>query len=118
MKDTTDSNQISQAVESLQQSYSNIKIFTAVPMGVLLILYFFSFAMLIDKGMNAALWFEIITTVLFVIYFIFINRAAFTILKFLNRNNSQNSDILALMSVSELLMKPEALSDIIASRRA
>ena len=118
MTDTTDSNQISQAVERLQQSYSNIKIFTAVPMGVLLILYFFSFAMLIDKGMNAALWFEIITSVLFVIYFIFINRAAFAILKFLNRNNSQNSDILALMSVSELLMKPDALSDIIANRRA
>lgn len=117
MTQTTDNKQFSETIESLQQSYSNIKIFTAVPMGILLIIYFFSFAMLIDKGMNAALWFEIITSILFVFYFIFINKAAFAILKFLNRSRSPNREILSLMNVSELSMKPEALSDVIASRK-
>ena len=117
MTEKTDNELISQAIENLQQSYSNIKIFTAVPMGILLILYFFSFATLIDKGMNTALWFEIVTSILFVIYFIFINKAAFFILKILNRNKSPNRDILSLMNVSELSMQPEALSDVIASRQ-
>lgn len=117
MTNSSDNFQASEIIENLQQSYSNIKIFTAVPMGVLMILYFFSFATLIDRGMNGLLWFEIITTILFLIYFIAINKAAFVILKFLSRRNAHKSEILSLMDVSELSMKPEALSDIIESRR-
>lgn len=117
MINSSDDIQASQVIESLQQSYSNIKIFTAVPMGVLMILYFFSFATLIDKGMSGLLWFEIITSIVFLIYFVFINRAAFAILKILCRKNSRKREILALMDVTELSMKPEALSDIIESRR-
>jgi len=106
-----------ESLESLQHSYSNIKIFTAVPMGVLMILYFFSFAMLIDKGMKGALMFEIVTSILFVLYFVYINRAAFIILKFLNRKKTVYSDLLSLMTVSELAMKPDALAGLIESRR-
>ena len=117
MTDNPEKPQIIETIERLQQSYSNIKIFTAVPMGVILILYFFTFAMLIDKGMNGVLMFEIVTSILFVLYFIFINQAAFSILKFLNRKKSQYNDVLSLMSVSDLALRPDALSDIIASRR-
>ena len=117
MTNSPDDIRTAQIIESLQQSYNNIKIFTAVPMGILLLLYFFSFAMLIDKGMVGALWFEIITSIMFVIYFIFINKAAFAILKILSRNNPGKNDILSLIDVSELAMKPEALTDVIESRR-
>jgi uncharacterized membrane protein (DUF485 family) len=114
---TPENNQTIETIERLQQSYSNIKIFTAVPMGVLLIVYFFTFGMLIDKGMDGALMFEIVTSILFVLYFIFINQSAFAILKYLNRNKPQYKDVLTLMTVSDLAMKPDALSVIIENRR-
>lgn len=117
MSENQNSNQKTDAIESLQQSYSNIKIFTAVPMGVLLIVYFFSFAMLIDRGMHGMLMFEIITSVLIVFYYIFINRAAFAILKILYKNKSPYNDLLSLMQVTEVNMKPDALLQIIESRR-
>lgn len=117
MTDNPEKLQIIETIERLQQSYSNIKIFTAVPMGVILILYFFTFGMLIDKGMDGVLTFEIVTTILFVLYFIFINQAAFAILKLLNRKKSQHNDVLSLMRVSDLALRPDALSDIIVSRR-
>ena len=106
-----------QTIEALQQSYSNIKIYTAVPMGVVLILYFFTFATLIDKGMQGILAFEIITSILFVFFFIFMNRAAFFLLKIRYKNKPPFSQALLLMEFSDLAMKPEALSSAIDSRR-
>jgi len=117
VSDKSNSTNIIESLESLQRSYSNIKIYTAVPMGVLMILYFFSFAMLIDKGMNSALMFEIVTSILFVLYFVYINRAAFAMLKFLNRNKSVRSNLLSLMDGNELAMKSDALAGLIESRR-
>ena len=116
MSENQNSNQLTESIEALQQSYSNIKIFTAVPMGVILILYFFTFAMLVDKGMHGALMFQIITSVLFVFYFIFMNQAAFAILKILKKNKPQFREILPLMQVPDLSMEPEALTAKIESR--
>ena len=117
MTQDSNSTQDIELIERLQQSYSNVKIYTAVPMGVLMILYFFSYAMLIDRGMNGALIFEIVTSILFVLYFIYINQAAFVILRFIHRKKSQLSDMLSLMNASDLAMNAETLSNVIESRR-
>ena len=117
MTGKSENTQTVELIEKLQQSYSNIKIFTAVPMGVLLIVYFFSFAMLIDKGMHGALMFEIITSIIFVLYFIFINQAAFAILKFLNRKKVKYNDVLSIIDESDLALKSDALSVLVESRR-
>jgi len=82
-----------------------------------MILYFFTFAMLIDKGMNGALLFEIVTSVLFVLYFVFINRVAFEILKFLYRNKPASHKLLSLMKMNELAMEPDDLVGVIENRR-
>lgn len=117
MTDNSKLNQNIELIERLQNSYSNVKIFTAVPMGVLMILYFFSYAMLIDRGMTGVLMFEIVTSILFVLYFIYINQAAFVVLKFLHRNKPQLNDMLSLMNASDLAMKADALNSVIESRR-
>lgn len=117
MTDNSKSHQNIELIERLQQSYSNVKIFTAVPMGVLMILYFFSYAMLIDRGMTGALMFEIVTSVLFVLYFIYINQAAFVVLKFIHRNKPQLKEMLSLVNASDLAMKADALNAVIESRR-
>lgn len=117
MTEKSEFNQNIELIERLQQSYSNIKIFTAVPMGVLMILYFFSYAMLIDRGMTGVLMFEIVTSILFVLYFIYINQTAFVILKFIHRKRSQLSEMLSLMNASDLMLKADALNSVIESRR-
>ena len=117
MTDNSNSTQNIELIERLQQSYSNVKVYTAVPMGVLMILYFFSYAMLIDRGMNGTVIFEIVTSILFVLYFFKINQAAFVILKFIHRKKAQLSDMLSLMNASDLAMEAGALSAVIESRR-
>jgi hypothetical protein len=108
---------IIEAIETLQHSQSNIKIYTAVPMGVLMILYFFSYATLIDMGMYGVLAFEVITTVLFVLALIYINQVSFKLLKLRYRNKSPYNDVLSYISYSDLSGDAGKVSQTIASRR-
>jgi len=104
-------------IESLQNSLSNIKVYTVIPMGVLMILYFFSFATAIDRGMYGVLVFEIVTTILFVFAIIFINKFAFALLKMRYKNKAPYSSVLAYVDYSDLDGKPDEISQTIESRR-
>ena len=104
-------------IESLQNSLSNIKVFTVVPMGVLMIVYFFSFATAIDRGMYGVLVFEIVTTILFVFAIIFINKFAFMLLKMRYKNKAPYNSVLAYVDYSDLAGKPEEVSKAIENRR-
>lgn len=108
---------IIEAIETLQHSQSNIKVYTAVPMGVLMILYFFSYATLIDMGMYGVLAFEVITTVLFVLALIYINQVSFRLLKFRYRNKSPYNEVLAYISHSDLSGDANKVSQTISNRR-
>ncbi|WP_455222889.1 hypothetical protein [Kaarinaea lacus] len=103
-------------IESLQNSLSNIKVFTVVPMGVLMIVYFFSFATAIDRGMYGVLAFEIVTTILFIFSIIFINKFAFLLLKMRYRNKAPYASVLAHVDYLDLAGKPEEVSQTIESR--
>ncbi|WP_455367095.1 hypothetical protein [Kaarinaea lacus] len=104
-------------IESLQNSLSNIKVFTVVPMGILMIVYFFSFATAIDRGMYGVLAFEIVTTILFVFAIIFINKLAFALLKMRYKHKAPYNNVLAYVDYSDLAGKPEEISKAIENRR-
>jgi hypothetical protein len=116
MADMANSEMI-ETIESLQNSLSNIKVFTAVPMGVMLILYFFSFATAIDRGMYGLLTFEIVTTVLFIFAIIYINKVSFVLLKMRYKNKAPYNSVLKFVDYSDLSGKPEDIFTIVETRR-
>jgi len=107
-----------EAIESLQNTHNNIKVFTVVPMGVLMILYFFSYATLIDHGMYGMLGFEIISTILFFAAIIFINRFSFVILKMRYKNKPPYADMLRYLNYADMAARADKISDVVQSRRA
>lgn len=109
--------EILETIESLQHSLSNIKVFTAVPMGVMMILYFFSFATAIDRGMYGLLAFEIITTILFVFAIIYINKVSFVLLKMRYKNKAPFNGVLPYVDYSDMAGKPEDIINTVESRR-
>lgn len=106
-----------EAIELLQHSQSNIKVYTAIPMGVLMILYFFSFATLIDKGMYGMLTFEIVSSILFVLAIIYINRFSFVLLRMRYKNKPPYRDLFPYVSYLDLSGKPGEISQAIENRR-
>lgn len=116
MADMANSEMI-ETIKSLQNTLSNIKVFTVVPMGVMLILYFFSFATAIDRGMYGLLTFEIVTTILFIFAIIYINKVSFVLLKMRYKNRAPFNGVLPYVDYSDLSGKPEEISNTVETRR-
>ena len=83
--------------------------YSAISMGMILIVYFFTFAMLVDKGYKSILLFEIVTSIIFFASFFFLNKIAFHITRLLYRNRQPHSNIMRMLRPSDITRKPEEL---------
>ncbi|MGD8594216.1 MAG: hypothetical protein PVF82_15395 [Gammaproteobacteria bacterium] len=101
---------LQQNIEKIQNTQNNIKIFTAVPMGILLLLYFFSYAPLIDYGYTRLLMVEIVTSILFVLAFIFLNSWSFVVVKFIYQKRSPYREIMQQLTPKKIAKSAEQLS--------
>ena len=104
------SGDLQQNIEKIQNTQNNIKIFTTVPMGILLLLYFFSFAQLIDHGFTSLLMIEIVTSILFVLAFIFLNSWTFQVVKVIYKNRSPYQEIMQQLTADNISKPAEQLS--------
>jgi di/tricarboxylate transporter len=106
------------AIERLQNIQSNIKVTTGIAIGTVLLLYFFSFAMLVDTGMTGALMFEVITTVLCVLGLIYLNKLAFFILKSLYQRSKAYRHLFPVLTAKNIGDKAEDLAHLMAQQQA
>lgn len=96
-------------IEKIQNTQNNIKIFTAVPMGILLIVYFFSYAQLVDHGLMNLLIVEIITSVLFVLAFIYLNSWSFHVLKVIYKKRSPFREVMQQLTPEKIAKSADQL---------
>lgn len=106
-----------EAIQQMQNTHSNIKVFSAIPMGVLMILYFFSYATLVDKGWTGLLAFEAITTVLFLLTLVYLNQFAFFFIKRIYNSKMPYRELLKHIDAKNINFKPEHLCAYIKSER-
>jgi len=91
-----------ETVQKIKRTHGRIAVFAGVIMGVALSSYFFTFGMLIDRGATAALWFQLITMVLFIFGLIFLKRLAFFITRILLTFNEDCRRALKGMKLADL----------------
>jgi F0F1-type ATP synthase assembly protein I len=89
-------------LQKIKKTHERIAIIAGVIMGVMLSSYFFTFGMLIDRDATGALWFQIITSVLFIFGLIFLKRLAFFLTKLILGFKSDYREALTGMKVSDL----------------
>ena len=97
-------------IERLQTIQGNIKVYTGITIGTLMLLYFFSYAMLVDKGMTGALMFELITAILFVLALIYLNQVSFFILKRLYQRRKPYRALFRYLTAKNIGDKAEDLA--------
>ena len=105
-----DSNELKSAIEDLQNHYNNMRVGLAVPAGVMLILYFFSFATLIDRGMTGLLSFQIVSSIVFVAMLIFVNPMAFALLRWRYGRKADYRQLFPVLSTKKLSQDAEQLT--------
>jgi len=92
-------------IETIQNTQRRIAVTTGVIMGILMSVYFFSFATLIDHGMFGILLVEVITSVAFVFAYIFMNPLSFKLTRLiLGRRHKQ---LLAHLAPRDIYKTPE-----------
>ncbi len=106
---TSEEHILLQALQRIQKTQNIIATTVAITMGTLMVSYFFTFAMLIDKGHRGALLVELITTLLFIVAFFFLNRLAFAITRLYYGRRQPHARLLARLSAADASTPPEQL---------
>lgn len=85
-------------------------------MGTVLIIYFFTFALFIDKGYKLILMFQVITSLIFFIAFFYLNKIAFFFTRLLFQKKIPHGEIIQYLSTDDMSKKPEELINILGSK--
>lgn len=89
-------------LQKIKKIHERIVITVGVIMGLALSTYFFTFGMLIDRDATFMLWFQCITTVLFIFGLIFIKQLGLLLTKVFLVGSSDCRRVLKTTSVADL----------------
>jgi len=96
-----------ETIKTLQESQKNTKIWIGAIMGVILILFFFTFAMFVDKFPPIFFIVETIITLIILPSFFMLNRISFALLKMKKGNKEEFKAILAKLNRDDVDKKTE-----------
>lgn len=95
------------AVQRLKAAYERIMTVTGMAMGILMVLYFFTFAQFIDRGYTGVVWFQAISSVVMVIALFMLKRLSFFLLRLFYGRRAHYGSLLAVMTSPADLDKDE-----------
>lgn len=98
-----------ETIKVLQESQKNIKIWIGAIMGVILILFFFTFASLVDKAPPMFFAIETIITIIIIPCFFMLNRISFAVLKMKKGKKEEFKSILTKMHRDDVDKKTEEI---------
>ncbi len=94
----------------LQNQHRSAKVTIGTTIGIILIIYFFTFAMLVDKFPPIFFIFEGVTAIIFALALFQLNRIAFAWVKFKAGKNPDKLALLAKLDHNSLDQSPEAIA--------
>jgi len=97
----------------IQKTQNNISLYSAITMGIVLIIYFFTFALLMDKGYKLILMIQVFTSIIFFVSFFYLNRIAFFVTRLIFQKRKPHGEIVRYLSAEDMSKQPEALLKII-----
>jgi len=98
-----------ETIKTLQESQKNTKIWIGTIMGIILILFFFTFAMLVDKAPPLFFIVETIITIIIIPCFFMLNRISFAILKMKKGKKEEFKSLLDKMTRDDVDKKAETI---------
>jgi len=97
------------AVRRIKNTHENLVVTVGVLIGMTLLVYFFTFAMFVDKASTALIWFEIITTILMALILVFLKKVGFFLTKLLLGRDSDCRAVLAVLVVADLALDEQEI---------
>jgi len=101
-------------LETLQSKLTNIKIMLAVPMAIIMFIYFFTYGTLIDMGFKGILYFEISSSILFFLVLFNLNIVSYQFLKLFLARNKAFKPLFSQLNAKSINTPLDQLTDIVA----
>jgi hypothetical protein len=98
-----------EAIRKIKKTHENLVVAIGITIGLILGVYFFSFASLIDSARPFAIQFLMVTTVLLVVALIYVKRIAFFFTRLLLGRKEHCKTVLKVITVADLTKDEEAL---------
>ncbi len=105
------------AIRKIKKTHENLVVYGGIAVAFILLVYFFTFPQLIDRGATAVLWFQGITTVMAGFVFVYLKRIAYAITKLLLGRDPVTKQLLANLTPTDLLKEDEQLLELAAQSR-
>ena len=96
-------------IEKIQASQKNIKITFGSIIGIMLILFFFTYASLIDKAPPLFIEIEVVLSIIFVPALFLLNRISFAWIKLFKGRKTEYKDIIKKLHPNDVDKNPEEI---------
>lgn len=90
------------AIRDIRKTQENFAIGIGFVIAMTLSIYFFTYAMLTDKGLHGLLWFQAVSTIVMVLMLIRLKSISFFCAKLLLGRRTRYRNVLATMSLADL----------------
>lgn len=95
------------AIQAIHKTQRRIATNGGITMGMIMVIYFFTFAALVDRAMYGPLLFEVITSIAFLFALIFLTPLSFRLTKMIH--GRRYATVLAQLVASDINKTPEEL---------
>jgi len=97
------------AVRRIKKTHENLVVTIGVLIGMTLLVYFFTFAMFVDKASTVLIWFEVITAILMALMLVFLKKVGFFLTKLLLGRHPDCRTVLAVLVAADLALDEQVI---------
>lgn len=98
------------AIEQIKKTLENFMVSIGILCGMILVVYFFTYGMLVDSVTSSFIWFEVVTSVLILFVLIFLKRVCFFLTKLKLGRRAGCREVLQKIQCEDLSLDVEALA--------
>ena len=97
-------------ISDIQKKQTKYKMIIGISLGMILLIYFFTFAMFVDKFPPIFFVIELITTPIIFVMFFLLNKMSFALIKGGFEKQADYRDVIAKMTQNDIDEKPEKIA--------
>jgi hypothetical protein len=97
------------AIRCIKKTHENLVVGVGVSIGMILLVYFFTFAMFVDRASAALVWFQVITTILMAFMLVFIKKTSFFLTRLLLGRRPDCRHVFAVLEAADLVIDEDVL---------
>lgn len=101
--------EILNAVRRIKNTHENLVVTIGVLIGMTLLIYFFTFAMFVDKASTVLVWFETITAILMALMLVFLKKVGFFLTKLLLGRRSDCRAVFTTIVAADLALDDQTI---------